>query len=62
MNTILSHTYPHSMIEEMNVLVELGIFPSKNAIARAGVRRILEENKETVKAKKQAQTATCKRE
>ncbi len=58
MNTMLSHSYPFEMIEEMNELVELGIYPSKNSIARAGVRRILDENKEAVKAKKQAQTAT----
>lgn len=49
MNTIVSHNYPFEMVQEMNKVVKEGFYPSKNALARAGVRKILDE----IKVKKQ---------
>ncbi len=46
------------MFSEMERIVETGLYPSRNAIVTAGIKKVIEE----VKAKKQAQTATSKGE
>ena len=46
MNIIASHSYPVEVAEELSRIVDLKIFPSRNAVVRAGIDRILEEFKQ----------------
>ncbi len=46
METIItSCSYPLDMAKEMKRLIDTGTFPSKNSIIRAGIKKIIDENK-----------------
>ncbi|VVB91823.1 Uncharacterised protein [uncultured archaeon] len=57
MNIISSCAYPVEYAIEMDRLVDSGVFPSKNAIVREGIKRVLQEQSMNTKAQDQSKGA-----